>query len=186
MNNDWSEDIELVLQNIRSNAVTLSSEHKKLYFSYKNVLQYFRLPIIVISGINSIVSVGFQEYMKQTDISMTTCVLALVCSIIASIELYLAIQKSMEQSLIASKEFYLLSVDIQKTLLLVRDHRPIPAKEYLEKCYNTYVKLFENSDVLDKKIVDKLTPLNEADNSSPKITRKESNLNLQLSDLSNV
>ena len=73
--------------------------------------------------------------------------------------MYLAIQKSMEQSLIANKEFYLLGVDIQKILLLDRKHRPIPAKDYLEKCYNMYVKLTENSNVLDKKLVDKLTPI---------------------------
>lgn len=175
MEHDWSDDIEIVLEDIRTNCVFLTSEHKKQYFAYKNVLQYFRLPIIVISGINSIVSVGFQNYMEQSAISMTTCLLALVCSIIASIEMYLAIQKSMEQSLIASKEFYLLSVDIQKTLLLVREHRPIPAKDYLEKCYNQYVKLIENSNALDKKLVDKLTPIKEADillSPSQKMTRK--------------
>jgi hypothetical protein len=156
---DWTDDIETILEDIRVNCVILTAEHKRQYFSYKNVLQYFRLPIIVISGINSIISVGFQEYMEQSVISMTTCLLALVCSIIASIEMYLAIQKSMEQSLIANKEFYLLGVDIQKILLLDRKHRPIPAKDYLEKCYNMYVKLTENSNVLDKKLVDKLTPI---------------------------
>ena len=158
---DWTEDIEDVLEAIRVNCVILTNEHKKQYFSYKSFLQYFRLPIIVISGINSIVSVGFQEYMEQSAISMTTCILALVCSIIASIEMYLAIQKSMEQSLIANKEFYLLGVDIHKTLLLDRSHRPVPAKDYLEKCYNMYVKLTENSNVLDKKLEDKLTPIPE-------------------------
>jgi len=157
--NDWTDDIENVLEDIRVNCVILTSEYKKMYFSYKNFLQYFRLPIIVISGINSIISVGFQTYMEQSVISMTTCLLALVCSIIASIEMYLAIQKSMEQSLIANKEFYLLGVDIQKTLLLERQHRPVPAKDYLEKCYNMYVKLTENSNVLDKKLTDKLTPI---------------------------
>lgn len=161
MSKGWSDDIELVLEDIRVNCVLLTTEYKKMYFSYKNFLQYFRLPIIVISGINSIISVGFQEYMEQSVISMTTCLLALVCSIIASIEMYLAIQKSMEQSLIASKEFYLLGVDIQKTMLLIREHRPVPAKDYLEKCYNTYVKLTENSNLLDKKITDKLTPIKE-------------------------
>lgn len=157
----WTDDIEDVLEAIRINCVLLTAEHKKQYFSYKNILQYFRLPIIVISGINSIISVGFQEYMEQSAISMTTCLLALICSIIASIEMYLAIQKSMEQSLIANKEFYLLGVDIKKTLLLIRDHRPIPAKDYLEKCYNMYVKLIENSNALDKKLADKLTPIPE-------------------------
>jgi hypothetical protein len=90
---------------------------------------------------------------------MITCLLALICSIIGSIELYLAIQKSMESELTSQRDYYLLSVDIFKTLSLIKEHRPIPAKEYLDKCYNTYCKLIENSDTLAKKIEDKLCPL---------------------------
>lgn len=90
---------------------------------------------------------------------MTTCLLALICSIIGSIELYLAIQKSMENELVVSKEYYLLSIDIYKTLSLSSKHRPMPAKEYLEKKYNEFVKLMENSNLISKKIEDKMVPL---------------------------
>jgi hypothetical protein len=88
-----------------------------------------------------------------------TCLLALVCSIIGSIELYLAIQKGMENELVVSKDYYILSVDIYKTLTLSKNHRPIPAKDYLDKKYNDYIKLFENSNLLAKELTDKLNPL---------------------------
>jgi hypothetical protein len=156
---DWTEDIENVLEQIRINSIFLSKEHKNKYFYLTEILRYFRLPVIIVSGINSIVSVGFQPYIDQQTISMMTCVLALVCSIIGSIELYLTIQKSMENELMSSKDYYLLSIDIYKTLTLGKEHRSIPAKEYLDKKYNEYVKLFENSNLLDKKITDKLNPL---------------------------
>jgi hypothetical protein len=165
--NDWTPDIEIVLENIRINSVLLAKEHSKRYFVLKQTLQYFRLPVIIISGINSIVSVGLQPYMPQSVISMTTCLLALICSIIGSIELYLAIQKSMENELGVSKEYYLLSIDIYKTLSLASVHRPIPAKEYLEKKYNEFVKLMENSNLLSKKLEDKLAPLPPCILSSP-------------------
>jgi hypothetical protein len=157
--NDWTQDIESVLENIRINSVLLSKEHKKRYFVLKQTLQYFRLPVIIISGINSVISVGFQPYLAQTSISMITCLLALICSIIGSIELYLAIQKSMEIELVVSKDYYLLSIDIYKTLSLNPNHRPIPAKEYLEKKYNEFVKLMEKSNLITKKLEDKLAPL---------------------------
>lgn len=157
--NDWTEDIENVLDQIRMNSVMLSKQHKKRYFYLKNILLYFRLPVIIISGINSIISVGLQPYLNQRTISMMTCLLALACSIVGSIELYLAIQKSMENELLASKDFYILSIDIHKTLTLSSIHRPIPAKEYLDKKYNEYVKLIENCNLLSKKIVDSLNPL---------------------------
>lgn len=156
MNDDWSQDIEVVLEKIRINSVILSNYHKKRYFILKENLKYYRLPVIVISGVNSIVSVGLQPYLKQSTISIMTCLLALICSIIGSIELYLMIQKSMEIEMISQRDYYLLSIDIYKVLSLGYQHRPIPAKEYLEKCYNTYCKLIENSNTVCKKIEDSL------------------------------
>ena len=159
MENDWTTDIESVLENIRQNCVILSKEHKTKYFFLKENLKYYRLPVIVLSGINSIISVGLQPYLEQGLISITTCLLALVCSIIGSIELYLAIQKGMESEMVSQRDYYLLGVDIFKTLSLSKDHRPIPAKDYLEKCYNTYCRLAESSNALAKKVEDKLCPL---------------------------
>jgi hypothetical protein len=156
---DWSQDIESVLEQIRINSILLSKEHKKRYFYLTEILRYFRLPVIIVSGINSIVSVGLQPYLDQGTISVMTCLLALLCSIIGSIELYLTIQKSMENELMSSKDYYLLSIDIYKTLTLSKEHRSIPAKEYLDEKYNEYVKLFESSNLLDRKITDKLNSL---------------------------
>jgi hypothetical protein len=157
MENDWSEDIEIVLESIRYNCVLLSNEHKTRYFALKENLKYYRLPVIVLSGLNSIFSVGLQPYADQGAISMITCVLALTCSIIGSVELFLQVQVSMEQEMISQREYYLLGVDIYKTLALSKQHRPIPAKEYLEKMYSDYCKLIENSNAVAKSLDDKLT-----------------------------
>jgi hypothetical protein len=156
---DWTQDIEIVLEQIRINSVLLSNEHKKRYFYLLQTLKYFRLPVILLSGVNSIISVGLQPYVNQGAISMMTCLLALLCSIVGSVELYLTIQKSMENEVTASKDYYILSIDIYKTLSLGKEHRPMPAKEYLDTKYNEYVKLYENSNLLEIKIIDKLNPL---------------------------
>lgn len=159
MEHDWTPDIENVLESIRINCIILSKEHKHRYFDHKENLKYYKIPVIIFSSINSIISVGLQPYLPQGTISMMTCLLALICSIIGSIELYLTIQKSMESELLSQRDYYLLGVDIFKTLALTKEHRPIPAKEYLDKCYNTYCKLMESSNALAKKLEDKLTPL---------------------------
>ena len=153
---DWDTDVEHVLDNIRLNSGLLSQEHKERYILLKSRLQYFRLPVIVISSVNSIVSIGFQTYIDQATISLVTCFLALLCSIIGSIELFLSIQKHMEKDFSNSKEYYLLSIEIYKTLQLSRERRTSNAKEYLEKIYSEYCKLVENSDLITKKIEDKL------------------------------
>lgn len=156
---DWTQDIDNVLNNIRVNALLLATKHKTRYFELKDSLKWYRLPVIVLNGANSIISVGLQSYTTQSVISITTSLIALICGIIGSIELYLGIQKRLENDLIAQRDYYLLSVDIFKTLSLSRHNRPIPAKDFLEKSYNTYQKLIESSDTLARRIDDQLIPL---------------------------
>ena len=61
--------------------------------------------------------------------------------------------------LYALRPYYLLSVEIYKTLTLLRDNRPIPAREYLQKIFNEYTKLIESSNPLETAITDKLLPV---------------------------
>ena len=154
----WSEDIEKILENIRINAVVLAKEHKRNYFQLKSTLKYFKIPIIVLSACNSVLSVGLNAFLEQNMVSVITCIVSLVCGLISSIELYLSIQKNMEDELLYSKEFYLLSVDIYKMLNLSIINRPPDAKLYLEDKYNEYTTLVERSQLLAKKLVDKLSP----------------------------
>ena len=62
--NGWSPDLEGVLENIRQNAVIMSHEHRKNYLYLKGRLRYFKIPIIVLSAINSITAIGLQNKYK--------------------------------------------------------------------------------------------------------------------------
>jgi hypothetical protein len=115
--------------------------------------------VIVLNGANSIISVGLQPYASQGVISITTSLIALICGIIGAIELFFGIQRRLESDMVAQRDYYLLSVDIFKTLSLAKHNRPIPAKDYLEKSYNTYQKLVESSNTLARRIDDQLVPL---------------------------
>jgi len=156
---DWSDDIDFVLNNIRINCIILSKLHKQRYFELKSNLKYYRLPVIILNGANSIIAVGLQPYADQGTISLTTSLIALTCGIIGSIELYLGIQKRLENDMISQRDYYLLGVDIYKTLSLNKNNRPIPAKDFLEKSYNTYTKLIESSSTLARVKGDKLIPI---------------------------
>ena len=162
LSNDWSSDIENVLEQIRINSVILSKEHKTKYLYLKGILRYFRVPVILISSIASVSSVGLQSYMDQQLISAITCLLSLTCGIIGSIELFLAIQSRMENELMASKDYYILSIEIFKVLTLDRENRSIGGKTFLEASYSTYVKLIENSNIIDKKIGDRLAYIDKS------------------------
>jgi len=156
---DWSDDIDRVLNNIRINCIILSKLHKQRYFELKSNLKYYRLPVIILNGANSIIAVGLQPYADQGTISLATSLIALTCGIIGSIELYLGIQKRLENDMISQRDYYLLGVDIYKTLSLNKNNRPIPAKDFLEKSYNTYTKLIESSSTLARIKGDKLIPI---------------------------
>ena len=145
---EWTEDIEQILENIRINSVILSNHHKDRFYHYKGHLKYFKLPLIVLSSITSIASVGLGGYMQQDAISLLTCLLSLTSAILASIELYLGIQKNMEQELLASRKFLLLSYSLYKLRYTDKKNRVDNPRVFLEEMYNEYTKLIETSNLI--------------------------------------
>lgn len=173
---DWTHDIEGILENIRANCAILTREYKKRHFQLKNTLRYFKLPVIIISAVSSIVSVGLQKYCEQNIISMTTCVLGLLVSCLGSIEMYLKIQQQSEEDIIASREFQILGTEIFKTLSLNVGHRPDNGKEFLEKKFDQYIKLIETANPLAKKIIDSMQPVPR----SPSLSNSDSSQSFML------
>ena len=157
----WTEDIDHILNDIRHNSVLLSKAYKDRYFYLRHILQYFKLPTIIISTFNASLSVGLQPYAEQSTISVITCLLALICSVVGSVELYLGIQKGMEDSLSFSKDYYHLAVSVYKVLTLSHDNRPSDSRIVLEDFWNVYTKLAETSHLLDRRILDKLTVIDD-------------------------
>ena len=160
---EHSADLEKILNDIRRNSVTLSGAHKKSYFKMKDKLKYFKIPTIILSAVNSVFSVGLQPYMEQKTISITTCLISLICGIICSIELYLSIENSMRSEYDVSKNYYLLSIEIQRFLLTERMNRSMDSKTFLTDCYGQYCKYYETSRLLEKTVHDNLTPIEAED-----------------------
>ena len=164
---NWSPGLISVLDAIRKNSVHLSAYHKRRYLKYKSYAKYFKIPLIVLSGLNSVISVGLQTYLPQNYISVISCMLSLICAVITSVELYLGIQKTMENELLASKDFYLLSIDIYKMVTIDAADRLVNPRAYLEDKYKYYCKLIENSDLIVKRLADNLAPIDTTHVSAP-------------------
>jgi hypothetical protein len=160
------DDIENILENIRINSVLLNKIHKKRYLELQQSLKYFRIPIIILSSVNSIVSVS-QQFIPQSYITATNSLLSLITGIISSIEMFLKIDSQMESEQISQKEYYILATTIYKTLSLNQPNRPDDMKAFLEECYSTYIKLLENSCVFHKKIEDQLTTIPKVIRTTP-------------------
>lgn len=153
------EDIENLLENIRLNCVLLHKEHKKRYIKFKQTLKYYKLPVICLSAVNSLLSVSLQNYVEQGVISISCAVVSLICGVIGSVELYLQIATNMEKELITSKDYYLLGIDIFKMLSLRNSNRNVDLKAFLDEKFQVYQKLIENSNILEKKVLDQLCPV---------------------------
>jgi len=155
----WPEDADYLLENIRCNSIILSDYHKKQYFVLQSQLKYFRIPIIIISAFASVLNIGLQPYLDQNYISVLCCMLSLITGLIGSIELFLQIQKKMENELMNSRDFYLNAIDIYKVLSLEPEHRNGDGLKYLDGKFAMYCKMIENSNILDKSIQDQLAPI---------------------------
>ena len=165
--NGFSGDIETILENIRINCTLLTEFHRKKFLYYKKQIKYYRIPVLILSALNSVIAVGVpSKYVAQENISLINCGLSLVSGIIVSIELFIGINATMEKHLVASKEFYTLAIDIFKLLALERCNRGIKGEVYLNEKFSLYQKLVEQSNILEHKIADSLTPISNMELSS--------------------
>ena len=153
---DWTTDIELLLNQVRENAIYLSAFHKKSYFKYKQIGTWFRIPTIIISSLASVASVGLSAYLNQSTISATTCMMALSVGILNSIELYMKVSDHIEAELETSKSYYNLSIELHKILNLSKPNREGNPKEVLDDYYMKYSDLYTASTLLGNNYPDKL------------------------------
>lgn len=155
MPHNYTSDIEEILNNIRINCVLFHKAHKSNFLTLKEHLKYYKIPIIIISSISSIISLS-QVYIDQNTITILNMSFGLLCSIIGSIELFFGISNQMINELSVSKEYEILALEIYKCLTMAPENRNTDGKTFLEQCFGTYIKLIEKSNLLKPRIHDRL------------------------------
>ena len=148
--NNWNSNIIEILEGVRTNAVNLSEYHRRTYIYYKNLSNWFDVPIIIISSLSASFSVGADPYLEQRNISLISCLSSMVITILGSIKLYLNISQNLENESNMSREFYVLSVEIFKQISLPTEQRNTNGIEFLNSKYSQYIKLYEESNLLKK------------------------------------
>jgi len=163
----------------------MSDYHKKRYLYLKERLKLFKIPIIILSSLNSVFSVGSQPYLEQGHISALVSGISLIVGILGSIELFMKVSENMEVELLAQREFYILSISIYKILQLDKENRNLDMKLFLEETFSQYQKLIENSNVVEKKIKDKLTLLDGVNKVETLASSSSSSTPLSIDQISN-
>lgn len=140
--------MEDILNNIRKNCIVLSKKHTQNYMYYKDTSKYFKIPIIVLSVFSGSFAVGSDVFLHQELISVVSCGISMVITIISSIELYMRIIDQLEVNRDLSVKYKVLSLNIYKILSLPIDQRGVDTLVYLNEAYSSYIKLIESSDIM--------------------------------------
>ena len=131
-----------LLEKIRKNCIQLNLYHNSRYHYYRILLfTIFRVPLILLSGLNSFVAVGMQSYIKQSEISLINALLSLFCGVLTGIEILLNLQKRMETELDSYKKYYKLSVEIYKEIQVYEKEKDVDMEsidKILNRIYNEY------------------------------------------------
>jgi hypothetical protein len=131
-----------LLEKIRKNCIQLNLYHNSRYHYYRILLfTIFRVPLILLSGLNSFVAVGMQTYIKQSEISLINALLSLFCGVLTGIEILLNLQKRMETELDSYKKYYKLSVEIYKEIQVYEKEKDVDMEsidKILNRIYNEY------------------------------------------------
>ena len=148
--NNWSQSVDSLLDKIRLNCIQLTNRHIQNHLYYKGASAYFEIPTIILSVFSGSFSVGSDPFINQESISVITCSISMVITILTSIKLYMKITENSSQEQELAINFKTLALDIFKTLSLPNEDRGIDGLVYLNKIYNKYVNLVENLSILNQ------------------------------------
>ena len=146
---NWSQSVDSLLDKIRLNCIQLTNRHIKNHLYYKGASAYFEIPTIILSVFSGSFSVGSDVLLQQELISIITCSISMVITILTSVKLYMKITENSTQEQELAISFKSLALDIFKFLSLRNEDRGIDGLVYLNKVYGKYINLVENSSILN-------------------------------------
>lgn len=141
----WTDNIEKVLDHLRLNCAQLSNYHRYRYVYYKRQVKWFKIPIIILSGINTFIAVGMVGTIGQFYVSIITSVVSLFCGIITGIEMFMKFQDKMVMELNTHRDYYKISIEIYKVISIDRKSREISGVTFLDAKFSDYEKIKSRS-----------------------------------------
>ena len=189
---NWTPSIDSLLDTIKLNCIQLTNRHIKNHLYYKGASSYFEIPTIILSVFSGSFSVGSDIFLHQKYISIITCSISMVITILTSIKLYMKITENSTQEQELAVNFKTLALELFKTLSLPSQDRGIDGLVYLNKIYSKYITLVENSSitnpfnkkdqllVIDSKLLissdDDTISTNNSNDNNPIISNEENEL----------
>jgi hypothetical protein len=141
--------IDSLLDKIRLNCIYLTNKHINNHLYYKHAGKWFDIPTIILSVFAGSFSVGADPFAQQETISVINCSISMIITILTSIKLFMKIQENQQQEQELAVQFKTLALDLFKMLSLPEKDRGMDGLSYLNKTYEKYITLVENSAILN-------------------------------------
>ena len=119
----WTADIEKCLEDLLLNCQRHAEAQRRHVFYIQYRLQIFQLPVIILSSINSVLSVGLSAYLAQNTTSVINCLISLIIACLGSVQLFLGLTKKLEIRLQSYNTFKQLAIKIASTTKLEAKNR---------------------------------------------------------------
>jgi hypothetical protein len=148
---DWTPQQEEFLRRLHLECHTLAEYNRKQFQVYSRIHQRFTVPILVLSGINSLFAVSTQPFLEQNLISITNACLSLFCGILGSIQMFMKVDSKIHQFVICAHEFKKLSYRISRELSVEPNVRSNNAKEFLNDAFNEFNNILDKMETKEKR-----------------------------------
>ena len=150
---EWSDALESLLAKYCDESQVREALHRKAYYSYKKLLSWFQIPLIIgsaLSGSLQFLSKSFPEI--EGHLITGTASLSIVVSVVSAIMSYLKLGETMSKNEISLVEWQNFHNTLQHQLSLPRRDRLEP-EEFMKWVKSQYDRLFEISPVCNQKFI---------------------------------
>ena len=148
---EWTPQQEEFLRRLHMESHTLAEYNRKQFQIYSRIHQRFTVPILVLSGINSLFAVTTQPFLEQNLISITNACISLFCGILGSIQMFMKVDTKIHQYVICAHEFKKLSYRISRELSVERDVRSNNGKEEVNNAFNEFNSILDKMETKEKR-----------------------------------
>jgi hypothetical protein len=173
-NNYWNENHELLLESLQKSCFRLSKEYKQKYFKLRDKLQWYRIPIIIISSIGGFLSLSNSGYIPQLYnkwVSLFVGFTNLTVTIISLIESFKKIDTRMNGSYTTYVNFQKLHDEISIIKRIPPNERDTNGNDTVNNLFSKYETFFADAPIIRKLINDDIG-FNELEEiQTPKISK---------------
>lgn len=144
---DWV-GVNKSLKRLKDSCKTQHRLYVNAYLEYRRLRVWYETPVIVFSGINSVLIAGGNGFIKPEIVNIMTCMLALVVGIIQSVRTFLRVDSSAEDCLTTYRDLFRLYRDLVIMLDLPVSARKVDPDKFLQDKKAEYDKIMDSANIL--------------------------------------